>query len=124
LPEWLVLKVEPVKDRQLIFDRVVRHYRAQPRRCPAEGSGMYRFGDDRCFIGALIDDAHYDAKGMEGYTAHDLVKLFAFPQWFKDNVSFIRDLQRLHDTETTWPDGRMEMVLEMFADDRGLKIPA
>jgi hypothetical protein len=111
--------------RQTIFDRVVRHYRAQPQRCPAKGNCFYRFDDLMCFVGRLIDDAHYvdGDDGMEGYRVHDLVKLFAMPQWFRDNLDFIKDLQDIHDTETNWPDGRMDIVLELFAEERGLKMP-
>jgi hypothetical protein len=111
------------RTRQAIFNRVVRHYRTQPRRCPAEGRGMYRFGDDMCFIGPLIDDAHYDTN-MEGYRVRDLMKMFAMPAWFVEHLDFIRDIQSLHDAETNWPDRRMEMVLEMFAAERELRMPA
>jgi hypothetical protein len=111
--------------RQTIFDRVVRHHRKQRRRCPDAGNCFYRFDDLMCFVGALIDDAHYvDAEdGMEGYRVHDLVKLFAMPRWFRDNLNFIKDLQDIHDTETNWPNGRMDIVLELFAEERGLKMP-
>jgi hypothetical protein len=108
---------------QDIFDRVVRHYRAQPRRCPPEGRCFYRFGGDKCFTGALIEDARY-APDMEGFLAHDLVEVFAMPAWFLANLDFISDLQNVHDTETNWPNGRMDMVLELFAAEHGLRMPA
>jgi hypothetical protein len=101
----------------------VRHYRKQPRRCPPEGRCFYRFGGEMCFAGPLIDDAHYDPN-MEGYRVHDLLKAFAMPAWFRDNVGFIEELQTLHDTETNWAGDRMEMVLELFAAERGLEMPA
>lgn len=110
-------------DRQAIFDRVVRHYRAQPRRCPAEGRCFYRFAHDQCFAGPLIDDTHYDPD-MEGYHVRDLPQLFPMPTWFVDNIDFIEELQRIHDTETSWPDDRMDMVLELFAAERGLTVPS
>jgi hypothetical protein len=118
----IVHEGELVHDRQSIFDRVVRHYRAQPRRCPEKGRCSYRLGDDRCFVGVLIDDAHYDRE-MEGYRVPDLLKVFAMPSWFHDNVDFIEELQTIHDTETNWPVGRMDMVLELFAAERGLMMP-
>ena len=78
--------------RQTIFDRVVRHYRKQRRRCPAEGQCFYRLGRDMCFAGPLIDNTHYDPD-MEGYRVGDLVKVFAMPDWFRDNISFIELLR-------------------------------
>jgi hypothetical protein len=120
--EWPVVE-ERVGSRQWIFDRVVRHYRAQPRRCYLDGRCAYRYGDDRCFVGVLIDDAHY-RPGMEGYRANDVVMLFPVPKWFLDNIDFICDLQMVHDVETNWPDGRMNMVLKLFAAERGLRMPA
>jgi hypothetical protein len=109
--------------RQLIFDRVVRHYRAHPRRCVSDVTGRccYRLGRDRCFAGALIDDAHYDRK-MEGYTVFALAAHFSMPAWFHDNIDFIEALQNLHDDVKNWP--RMEMALELFAVARGLAMPA
>ena len=76
-----------------------------------------------CFAGPLIDDAHYDPD-MEGYRVGDLVKVFAMPGWFRDNISFIEELQTIHDTETNWPADRMEIILELFAAERGLTMPA
>jgi hypothetical protein len=116
--EWPIVETEP-KTRQGIFDRVVRHYRAQPRRCPDHGMGFYRFDGDRCPVGALIDDADYRSD-MEAYTVRDLLKKFALPQWFHDNISFIEELQNLHDNEANWVNGRMDTALEQFADDHGL----
>lgn len=75
-----------------------------------------------CFAGRLIDDAYYDPE-MEGYRVHDLLKVFAVPAWFHDNVSFIEELQMLHDTETNWDGDRMEIILELFAVERGLEMP-
>ncbi len=117
-----VVEVEP-KTRQDIFDRVVRHYRAQRRRCPPEGHCSYRLGGDRCFVGALIDDAHYDRE-MEGYLVYDLLKVIEMPGWFRENAGFIAEIQFLHDTPSNWSAGRMDMVLELFAAERGLTMPA
>jgi hypothetical protein len=113
--------VEPVT-RQGIFETIVRHYRAQRRRCPAEGQCNYHLGDDECFIGPLIG-AEYD-RMMEGRPVRELVTRFAVPTWFCRNLGFIEELQRIHDNETNWGDGIMPMVLEMFAAERGLTMPA
>ena len=113
---------EPVT-RQSIFDRVVRHYHKQHRRCPVEGRCFYRFGGEKCFTGVLIDDARYDPD-MEGYRVRDLLKVFAMPTWFRDNIDFIEELQTIHDTETNWPVGRMDMILGLFAAERELTIPS
>jgi hypothetical protein len=111
-----------IKNRQDIFDRVVRHHRQQGSRCPVEGRGLYRKGARMCFVGPLIENDQYDP-GMEGYHARDLPKLFAMPQWFRTNIEFITDLQNIHDTESNWPNGRMDIVLELFAAERGLTMP-
>jgi hypothetical protein len=115
--------VDEKMTRQSIFDLVVRHYRKQRRRCPVEGRCFYRFAGDMCFAGLLIDDTHYD-RDMEGYRVRDLLKIFALPTWFQDNINFIEELQTFHDTETNWPVGRMDIVLELFATERGLTMPA
>jgi hypothetical protein len=117
----------PVFDKpvtqQSIFDRVVRHYRKQRRRCPVEGECHYRLSDDECFIGPLIGDEHYDPT-LEGHPVRELLKIFAMPIWFRIHVDFIEELQRIHDNETNWVDGIMDMVLEMFAEDHDLRMPA
>jgi len=61
---------------------------------------------------------------MEGYRVRDLVKAFAMPAWFNDNIRFIEELQTLHDTETNWLGDRMEPILKMFAVDHGLRMPS
>ena len=109
--------------RQAIFDCVVRHHRKQRRRCPAEGRCFYRFAGDMCFAGLLIDDTRYDPS-MEGYYIRNLLRVFAMPAWFHDNIDFIEELQIIHDTETNWPGGRMDMILGLFAAERGLTIPS
>jgi hypothetical protein len=126
LNEWPLDHLPVIHDdlvtRQTIFDRVVFHYRHQRTRCPREGRCFYRFADAMCFVGPFIDDAHYDLE-MEGYRVRELVKAFAMPRWFRDNIDFLEELQSIHDTEANWdaPD-RMEMVLELFAAERGLTI--
>jgi hypothetical protein len=109
--------------RQTIFDRVVRHHRKQRRRCPAQGQCFYRFAGDMCFVGALIDHDWYDSE-MEGYRVRELLNVSAMPAWFRDNLGFIEELQTIHDTRTNWPSDHMEMILEMFAAERGMTIPS
>jgi hypothetical protein len=109
--------------RQTIFDRVVRRHRKQRRRCPVEGQCFYRFAGDMCFVGALIDDDWYDSD-MEGYRVRDLVKVFAMPAWFRENIDFIEELQAIHDNEASWPGDRMEMILELFGAERGMTLPS
>ena len=41
---------------------------------------------------------------MEGYRVRELLKVFAMPAWFRDNIDFIEELQTIHDTETNWGD--------------------
>lgn len=110
--------------RQDIFDRVVRHYRQKRRRCPPQGGCLYFSGyeENMCFVGPLIE-AHY-TPCMEGHPVRELLKLFVMPSWFRIHIDFIEELQRIHDNETNWGLGVMDMVLEMFAADRGLTMPA
>lgn len=116
----------PVLDKpvtpQSIFDRVVHHYRMQRRRCPVEGQCLYRLSNDECFVGPLIGDEHYDPS-MEGHPVRELLNTFAMPVWFRIHVDFIEELQRIHDNETNWGDSIMDMVLETFADEHGLRMP-
>lgn len=76
-----------------------------------------------CFVGALIDHDWYDSE-MEGYRVRDLVKVFAMPAWFRENIDFIEELQAIHDNETSWPGDRMEMILELFGAERGMTLPS
>ena len=46
------------------------------------------------------------------------------PAWFRDNIDFIEELQAIHDTETNWPGDRMDMILELFAAERGMTMPS
>ena len=119
-PDDLVVEPE-VGSRQWIFDRVVRHHRRQQARCPPEGRCFYRFAGAMCFAGALIDEESYRPE-MEGHYVRDLVKLFRLPAWFLDNIELIADLQRLHDTASSWTVG-MDTALEIFAAERGLAMP-
>jgi hypothetical protein len=123
VPAPILYKPDKPVTRQAIFDRVVRHHRKQRRRCPVEGPCFYRFAGDMCFVGALIDHDWYDSE-MEGYRVRELLNVSAMPAWFRDNIGFIEELQTIHDTRTNWPSDRMEMILEMFAGERGMTIPS
>lgn len=114
------LMPEPIGPQE-IFDRVVAHYRQQPRQCTGPAGGCaYRNGPEACFGGALIDDAHYHLE-MEGYPIRALLRLFPMPAWFRENIDLIQDLQKIHDDWRNWGAvPRMEMVLELFAVERGL----
>jgi hypothetical protein len=59
---------------------------------------------------------------MEGIPVSLLPKHFALPDWFKTNISFIAELQRIHDAETNWRSDRMDAVLEAFAAEHGLEM--
>jgi hypothetical protein len=72
---------------------------------------------------SLIGDEHYDST-MEGHPVRELPKIFAMPVWFRVHVDFIEELQRIHDNETNWGEGIMDMALEKFAEERGLEMPA
>ncbi len=119
-PEWLA-QTEPVT-RQASFDCAVRLHRAQRSRCPPEGDCFYYFGHFRCFITPVLGE-YFDPE-MEGIPVALLSGAFALPQWFNANINFLAELQRIHDTETNWPSDRMDMLLELFADERGLTMPA
>lgn len=114
-----LVETEP-KTKQDIFDLVMRHYRGQPRRCPPEGQCLYRWGDERCFVGALIDARWRPT--MEGYSVRQLEHLFALPTWFLTHLDVIEELQAIHDNEANWAPGVMDVVLKRFADERGLRI--
>lgn len=122
--EWPIVETPAVGSRQWIFDRVIAHYRAQPRRCPESGDACWYRGDgNRCWVGALIDDAHYD-RAMEGNPVPFLLDSFALPYWFRENIDFLDDLQRIHDISANWAPGVMPMVLARFAEEQGLRMLA
>jgi hypothetical protein len=107
--------------RQDIFDVVVNHYRANPfqstdinRHC------RYRYGSKKCFAGVLIPDSLYEPSMDEGHSAHSLAHCYPMPDWFKNNIELIQSLQSIHDCETNWSMGIMEMVLSAFAHDNSL----
>lgn len=53
-------------DKQAIFNAVVAHGRAQPRKAMQDSTCRYRTIDgDKCFVGALVPDELYDPY-MEG----------------------------------------------------------
>jgi hypothetical protein len=106
-----------------ILDVVVGHFHKQRRRCPTEGQCFYRFADDRCFIGALIDDEHFDPL-MEGYRVKELAERFPMPNWFVANLDLIEKLQILHDHPGNWHSGVMEVQFKRLANERHLTIPA
>ena len=114
-------RTEPMS-RQTILDCVVRLHRAQRSRCPPEGECFYYFGPLRCFAAPILGN-HFDDR-MEGIPVSLLPKHFALPDWFKTNINFIAELQQIHDAETNWPSDRMDMVIELFAKERGLRMPA
>lgn len=121
--EWPIEAEAAIGSRQWIFDRVVEHHRKQRARCPEHGQCWYRFGDRRCFVGALLGDEHYDPT-MEGMPARNLHEIFRLPPWFTANIVMIERLQGLHDAESNWPAERMDGVLAGFALDNGLRMPA
>lgn len=116
-----------LKTRHDTFDRVVRHCRAQPRRgmSAATGRCSQRLGDQRCLIGALIDDEHFHPE-VQGFRKAQAVAYNIAPRpiWFRENVVFLEDLQRRHDAASNWPAGRMDTVLKLLAAERGLTMPA
>lgn len=114
--------VEPGRDRQWIFDQVVEHYRRQPKQCVSADRCVYRgTGTLMCWGGALIADHDYEPD-MEGKDIHEIAYDYPLPMWFKENAAFIRDIQKIHDTNTNWKLGRMPMVLRLFAAEHKLKI--
>ena len=127
-PKTLAYLAEPAQSEQDIFYRVVRHYRKQPWQCSIGDQGKlcaYRSNDgSKCFVGALISDDYYSPE-MEGSSLPSLLDAgYQFPQWIMDNSDFISILQNLHDIPGNWSDNRMPMILELFAAERGLTMPA
>ena len=75
-------------------------------------------------MGALLHEEFY-APEMEGVSFKSLLKAgHPFPQWMRDNAKFIGEIQQIHDSVGNWSDNRMPMILELFAAERGLTMPA
>lgn len=108
--------------KQDIFDRVVWHYRKQPYRCAdMMGACLHRYGNDKCWVGALMSDEEAARALLMGVKM--LIDTGASPTWMVPHRDFLADIQAIHDTTTNWDEGRMPMVLEMFAAERGLVMP-
>lgn len=93
---------------QTIFNRVVKHLRAQGKKSlakmPAMGIGCaYRGrGGLKCAVGCLIKDSEYSKK-MENFAVSSLFE--AHPPLAKrlgeDNIPLLEDLQSVHDRVDT-----------------------
>lgn len=110
-----------VIDQQWIFDRVVEHFRAHPRRSydDIKKRSAYRLDEDRCPVGAVLPGEFYSEE-MEGNRVYDLCERFRLPDWFKANVVLLERLQKWHDTERTFDE--MMAALPEFARDCGLTL--
>jgi hypothetical protein len=108
--------------KQDIFDRVVRHYRKQPYACRTKSDVLqcrYWLDGDRCWVGALMTEA--EARGMPDKSIQYAIDSGAAPSWMKEHKSFLKELQFMHDNGDY---DNMPMVLEMFAAEHGLVMPA
>lgn len=112
--------VAPAYDKQWILGRVVEHFRQHPRRSydSAKVMCLYRKGDDRCPVGAVIPDYLYRA-GMEGYRVRDLLPVFVLPKWLTEHIDFLEALQTWHDKNR--PFDEMMAELPAIARAHGLE---
>ncbi len=102
--------------KQQIYDKVIEHLFQQALRCTnPEGACAYRWGDNMCSIGALLDDDTYRSE-WEGKIVDEIFS--ELPEHLKAaGKQLLDDLQTLHDLHM--PAGRKmedwpEVVLEEF----------
>jgi hypothetical protein len=108
---------------QEVFDQVIAHARTQKVKAQRGGDldslrCMYRTpGGLKCFVGALIPDAHYEPKLDEkGYVVADLIGLFNF-EYLKPHERLLVDLQNVHDD---WQPKEWEDRFQIVAGRHGL----
>lgn len=113
---------------QEIFDTVVRHLFTQGKRCGErradEDGGSFQCKyrgplGTSCAVGVLIPDEAYDP-AMEGNAVVALFDPdatseggFKLPDWMKENVRLLSDLQDVHDFECYWSSTK-EMQERLF----------
>lgn len=112
---------------QEIFNRVVRHLRAQGKAAIKKGTCCYRVEEDgvvlKCAVGCLIEDSKY-TPAIEGQTASALVFSKVYSQILptfeeRSGVKFVEQLQLIHDFysveswEVKWKELAQEWGLEM-----------
>lgn len=104
-------------NKQEIFDKVIQHARTQNKTAiNKQNECVYRTKNGlKCFIGCLIPDDKYEPF-MEGITISSILILDAIGipnnQRTKQNLSFLRQLQIIHDG---CPVDKWEEELQSFA---------
>lgn len=96
---------------QEIFDTVVSHLMTQRVQSADEsGDCLYRGPDGlSCAVGCLIPDDLYDVK-MDvpefdsgfGTGITSIIDQFNFPKYFHENIDLLVELQRFHDSNTSF----------------------
>lgn len=104
---------------QEAFEKMVAHLRSQKSRCVAPGTKicMYKSGDKKCAVGALIPKKEY-SEDLEG---NDVEVLAEFVPSLKGlDLRMLGLMQSIHDTID--PD-KWESRFNYIAKDFNLKMP-
>lgn len=112
---------------QDLFDTIVEHLLAMPARSGgrlATGQFECRYrGPDgaRCAIGVLIHDDEY-RQDMEGNDVVQLDRDGVLPSRLAAHLDMLRAMQRIHDKDTAWRNGKVGMrrMLDRAARKHGL----
>lgn len=82
---------------QAIFDKVAKHLLKQGCKSMDGDVCRYRHGKLRCAAGVLIPAKLYSASRMEGASVSAPLLFDGMPEWWRENISLIRELQIIHD---------------------------
>ena len=107
--------------KQQIFNKVVKHLRKQGKRAFNGITCWYRAPDgSKCAVGCLLKDDEYRAD-FEGKT----VGAIALPERLSQHLSFLDDIQWLHDQQYSWKQrgGIKESAISAFARKHKLTVP-
>lgn len=120
--------------KQGTFDVVVLHASGMNNQSREADTGLCMYRDGKggsCFAGALMSDDHIAAlpSGTMSVDVHELHQRKALPEHMLPVISFIRQLQRIHDCPSHWhDDGKgppnrpvMAAALRALAEQHGLK---
>lgn len=88
---------------QEIFDTVVKHLEAQGGRSTDHLGCLYRGPKGKkCAVGSLISDDDY-CPAMERMNVGRLLPKFShLPDWMRQNVELLTELQTVHDDGANW----------------------
>ncbi len=95
---------------QEIYDKVVSHLATQGKLSVDDNYCRYHREDgSMCAVGGLITKEDYFPEMDQGNrTIKTLLNIYEdkFPEWMKENLGLLSELQSVHDRQYLWQNGR------------------